>query len=78
MSPWLRLARLLQLRGGLRGNGAVSPLLVCGRVFRVGLERTFAIAGAAGYKGFIPVELEGEGDSITGTEKLVEESPKHL
>jgi len=49
-----------------------------GKVFRVSLERTFGIAKAAAYKGYFSVEFEGEGDPITGTEKLVEESLKYL
>jgi sugar phosphate isomerase/epimerase len=49
-----------------------------GKVFRVSLERTFGIAKAAGYKGYFSVEFEGEGDPITGTEKLVEDSLKYL
>ena len=49
-----------------------------GKVFRVSLERTFAIAKASGYKGYYSVEFEGEGDPVTGTAKLVEDSLRYL
>lgn len=49
-----------------------------GKVFRVDLARTFEIAKASGYKGYFSVEFEGEGDAVTGTEKLVTEALKHL
>jgi sugar phosphate isomerase/epimerase len=49
-----------------------------GKVFRVDLARTFQIAQAAGYKGYFSVEFEGEGDAVTGTEKLIAEALKYL
>jgi sugar phosphate isomerase/epimerase len=49
-----------------------------GKVVRVDLARTFAIAKASGYKGYFSVEFEGEGDPIVGTGKLVEQALKYL
>lgn len=49
-----------------------------GKVFRVDLERTFAIAKAAGYKGYFSIEFEGEGDPYAGTQKLIDASLKSL
>jgi sugar phosphate isomerase/epimerase len=49
-----------------------------GKVFRIDLARTFEIAKANGYKGYFSVEFEGEGDAVTGTEKLITAALKHL
>jgi sugar phosphate isomerase/epimerase len=49
-----------------------------GKVFRVDVARTLAIAKASGYKGYFSVEFEGEGDPVAGTRKLVEEALKYL
>jgi sugar phosphate isomerase/epimerase len=49
-----------------------------GKVFRIDLARTFEIAKAAGYKGYFSVEFEGEGDPVTGTEKLITATLKCL
>ncbi|MBZ5620081.1 MAG: sugar phosphate isomerase/epimerase [Acidobacteriia bacterium] len=49
-----------------------------GKVFRVDLERTFAIARSSGYKGYFSLEFEGEGDPYVGTQKLIDESLKYL
>jgi sugar phosphate isomerase/epimerase len=49
-----------------------------GKVFRIDLERTFAIAKASGYKGYYSVEFEGEGDAYAGVAKLVEAGLKYL
>ena len=49
-----------------------------GKVYRIDLARTIAIAKAAGYKGYFSVEFEGEGDPVAGTEKLVAEALKYL
>jgi sugar phosphate isomerase/epimerase len=49
-----------------------------GKVFRIDLARTFGIAKAAGYKGYLSVEFEGEGDPMAGTAALVEQSLKYL
>jgi sugar phosphate isomerase/epimerase len=48
------------------------------KVFRVDLERTFAVAKTAGYKGYFSMEFEGQGDPYAGTQKLIEESLKYL
>jgi sugar phosphate isomerase/epimerase len=49
-----------------------------GKVFRVSLAKTFAIAKAAGYHGYFSMEFEGEGDPYEGTRKLIEASLKYL
>ena len=49
-----------------------------GKVFRVSLEKTFAIAKAAGYRGYFSMEFEGEGEPYEGTRKLLEASLKNL
>jgi sugar phosphate isomerase/epimerase len=49
-----------------------------GRVFRVDLERSFAIAKASGYKGYYSIEFEGEGDAYAGVSKLIEAALKYL
>ncbi|MGA2137136.1 MAG: sugar phosphate isomerase/epimerase family protein [Bryobacteraceae bacterium] len=49
-----------------------------GKVFRVSLSKTFAIAKAAGYRGYFSMEFEGEGEPYEGTRKLIEESLKNL
>ena len=48
------------------------------KIFRVDMQRTFAIAKASGYKGYFSMEFEGQGDPYTGTQKLIDESLKHL
>lgn len=49
-----------------------------GKVYRVDPERTFAIAKAAGYKGYFSIEFEGEGDPYAGTQKLIDATLKSL
>ena len=49
-----------------------------GKVFRIDLERTFAIAKASGFKGYYSVEFEGEGDAYAGVAKLVDAALKYL
>jgi sugar phosphate isomerase/epimerase len=49
-----------------------------GKVFRVDLERTFAIAKASGFKGYYSVEFEGEGDAYAGVAKLVDAALKYV
>ena len=49
-----------------------------GKVFRVDLAKTFAIAKAAGYRGYFSMEFEGQGEPYEGTRKLLEESLKNL
>jgi sugar phosphate isomerase/epimerase len=52
--------------------------IVHGKVLRVSLPRTFAIAKKAGYRGYFSMEFEGEGDVYTGTKRLIAESLKNL
>jgi len=49
-----------------------------GKVFRVDVERTFAIAKSSGYKGYFSMEFEGQGDPYAGTQKLIDEALKYL
>jgi len=49
-----------------------------GKVFRVSMAKTFAIAKAAGYRGYFSMEWEGEGGPYEGTQKLIDESLKNL
>jgi sugar phosphate isomerase/epimerase len=49
-----------------------------GKVFRIDLERTFAIAKASGFKGYYSVEFEGEGDAYAGVAKLVDAALKYI
>jgi sugar phosphate isomerase/epimerase len=49
-----------------------------GKVFRVDVDRTFAIAKAAGYRGYFSMEWEGQGDPYTGTQKLIDATLKNL
>jgi sugar phosphate isomerase/epimerase len=49
-----------------------------GKVYRVDVDRTFAIAKAAGYRGFFSMEWEGQGDPFTGTQKLIDMTLKNL
>jgi sugar phosphate isomerase/epimerase len=49
-----------------------------GKVFRVDVKRSFAIAKASGYKGYYSVEFEGEGDAFAGVSKLIEAALKYL
>lgn len=49
-----------------------------GKVFRVDMARTFAIAKAAGYRGYFSMEWEGQGEPYAGTQKLLDESLKDL
>ncbi len=49
-----------------------------GKVFRVDLARTFAIAKAAGYRGWFSMEWEGQGGPYEGTQFLVDETLKYL
>jgi len=48
------------------------------KVYRVDVDRTFAIAKAAGYRGYFSMEWEGEGDAYDGTAKLIAMSLKNL
>ena len=49
-----------------------------GKVFRVDVGKTFAIAKKAGYRGYFSMEWEGEGEPYAGTQKLIDESLKYL
>jgi len=49
-----------------------------GRVFRVDLARTFAIARQSGYKGWFSIEWEGEGDVWVENGRLIDESIRQL
>jgi sugar phosphate isomerase/epimerase len=49
-----------------------------GKVFRVDVGKTFAIAKQSGYRGFFSMEWEGEGGPYEGTQKLLDLSVKYL
>ena len=49
-----------------------------GKVYRVDVDRTFAIAKAVGYRGYFSMEWEGQGDPYTGTQKLIDMTLKNL
>jgi sugar phosphate isomerase/epimerase len=49
-----------------------------GKLFRVDLAKTFAIARQAGYKGYFSMEWDSDGDPYAGTEHLIAESLKAL
>ena len=49
-----------------------------GKVFRVDVGKTFAIAKQAGYRGYFSMEWEGEGGPYEGTQKLIDASLKYL
>jgi len=49
-----------------------------GKVVRVSMTRTFAIAKAAAYRGYFSMEFEGQGEPYEGTQKLIDESLKDL
>lgn len=49
-----------------------------GEVLRVSLERTFAIAKKAGYRGFFSMEFDSPGDPYAATKRLIAASLKYL
>ncbi|MGI9074641.1 MAG: sugar phosphate isomerase/epimerase family protein [Bryobacteraceae bacterium] len=49
-----------------------------GKVYRVDVDRIFAIAKKAGYRGYFSMEWEGSGDPYNGTRRLLEQSLKNL
>jgi len=49
-----------------------------GKVFRVDVGKTFAIAKQTGYRGYFSMEWEGEGEPYEGTQKLIDASLKYL
>jgi sugar phosphate isomerase/epimerase len=49
-----------------------------GKVFRVDVDRIFAIAKKAGYRGYFSMEWEGTGDPYEGTRRLLQQSLNDL
>jgi sugar phosphate isomerase/epimerase len=49
-----------------------------GKVFRVDLDKTFAIAQRAGYKGYFSIEWDSDGDPYEGTTRLIAGALKAL
>jgi len=49
-----------------------------GKVFRVDVGRTFAIAKGAGYKGYFSMEWEGPTEPYAGTQSLIDASVRYL
>jgi len=52
--------------------------IVQGKVLRVSLARTFAIAKRAGYRGYFSMEFDGAGDVYAGTRRLIAASLQYL
>jgi sugar phosphate isomerase/epimerase len=48
------------------------------KIFRVDVAKTFALAKAAGYRGYFSMEWEGAGEPYAGTTSLIEASLKAL
>lgn len=48
------------------------------KLYRVDLEKTFAILKASGFRGYCSMEFEGQGDPYQGTEKLISASLQEL
>ncbi|HTO87655.1 MAG TPA: sugar phosphate isomerase/epimerase family protein [Thermoanaerobaculia bacterium] len=49
-----------------------------GKARTVDFARCFAIAKAAGYRGYFSMEWEGQGEPYAGTQRLIDETLKHL
>jgi sugar phosphate isomerase/epimerase len=49
-----------------------------GKLFRVDVGKTFAIAKASGYRGYFSMEWEGQGGPYEGTQQLLDASMKYL
>ncbi len=49
-----------------------------GKVYRVDVDRIFAIAKNANYRGYFSMEFEGTGDPYEGTKRLLDQSLKDL
>ncbi len=49
-----------------------------GKLYRVDVARTYAIAKTAGYRGYFSMEWDSEGDPYAGTEKLIKASLQAL
>ena len=48
------------------------------KVYRVNLEKIFAIAKQANYRGYFAMEFDGSGDPYEGTKKLIAQSMQYL
>jgi hypothetical protein len=48
------------------------------KVYRVDVAKTFAIAKAAGYRGYFSMEWEGAGEPYAGTQSLIDASLRAL
>jgi sugar phosphate isomerase/epimerase len=48
------------------------------KLYKIDIDRTFAIAKASGYRGYFSMEWEGDGEPHAGTQKLIEASLKNL
>jgi sugar phosphate isomerase/epimerase len=49
-----------------------------GKLFRIDVGKTFAIAKQSGYRGYFSMEWEGDGGPYEGTQKLIEASLQSL
>jgi sugar phosphate isomerase/epimerase len=49
-----------------------------GKTLRVDVQRVFAIAKKAGYRGYFSMEWEGQGDPYEGSKRLIEQSLENL
>ncbi len=49
-----------------------------GKAYRVDVERVFAIAKKAGYKGYFSMESESDGDPYESTKQLIAEAERNL
>jgi hypothetical protein len=49
-----------------------------GKVYRVDVDRIFAIAKKAEYRGYFSMEWEGKGDPYDGTRRLLQQSLRDL
>jgi sugar phosphate isomerase/epimerase len=49
-----------------------------GKVFRVDLKKTFEILKASGYRGYLSMEWEGQGNSFDGTRFLIKTALENL
>jgi sugar phosphate isomerase/epimerase len=49
-----------------------------GKVVRVDMQRTFAIAKASGYRGYYSMEWEGQAGPYEGTQLLIDQSLKYM
>lgn len=49
-----------------------------GKVYRVDVDRIFAVAKKARYRGYFSMEFDSSGDPFSGTQKLIEASIRNL